>query len=341
MNKRTLLSRFHADERGTATTEFVAMLPIFVIIYTGITDLYRVHKMHTGVQIAAQSKLWTEVFKVDSNAGPHMTVVSGGPTTVQSSSGERRALNANQVSTINHGIVGGAIALGGHMREGQATVGAFNILPSVRDKVLKTNINRDVLKDAKFPMSIMLDSPGDTIASLKGGGGSGYSAVVQKLAQVVTASGGTHAIVAGQRYGSVHAKATGSTTGFRVAGGGTMSFSTRYDAMVPPKALDTTDEWQSRVLPFIMGRFGAEGEKNYAVALRFGKAEWGGGSSSAANDFLNGLPDTKDDEINDKDEEGKEEGKNCSDYDYYNSHASECSGAGYSQPPPPPPPPNP
>lgn len=62
-----LLRAFHRDEKGTTITEFVVVLPVFVLIFGATLALSRLQ--HTGIetQITASSQMWTSAIAVQTD----------------------------------------------------------------------------------------------------------------------------------------------------------------------------------------------------------------------------------------------------------------------------------
>ncbi len=64
------LSRLHRDEQGATITEFVIVLPVFVLIFSFTLALSRMQ--HTGiqVQIEASKAMWTEAIEIQTDTDP-------------------------------------------------------------------------------------------------------------------------------------------------------------------------------------------------------------------------------------------------------------------------------
>lgn len=63
----SLCRRLHLDERGTTITEFVIVLPVFVLIFSATLALSRMQ--HTGieVQISASSDMWEQAIAIQTD----------------------------------------------------------------------------------------------------------------------------------------------------------------------------------------------------------------------------------------------------------------------------------
>ncbi|QDG51799.1 hypothetical protein FIV42_13910 [Persicimonas caeni] len=58
------LSAFDRDERGTAMTEFIITLPVFIIIWVGMLNLYQVERQSVRVKIEAGKQMWVNAMDV-------------------------------------------------------------------------------------------------------------------------------------------------------------------------------------------------------------------------------------------------------------------------------------
>ena len=53
-----LLSSFHMNEDGTAMTEFVVVLPIFILMFVGMNELYKTNRQGLRAKITAAKSTW-------------------------------------------------------------------------------------------------------------------------------------------------------------------------------------------------------------------------------------------------------------------------------------------
>lgn len=83
-----LLRALHLDEEGTTITEFVVVLPVFVLIFGATLALSRLQ--HTGIetQISASSQMWTTAIAVQTD---HSTMID--PTLGNAQQGATEAQN--------------------------------------------------------------------------------------------------------------------------------------------------------------------------------------------------------------------------------------------------------
>lgn len=52
------LRAFDADERGVAMTEFIITLPVFILIFAGLLNLYRIERRSVEVKMLASKDMW-------------------------------------------------------------------------------------------------------------------------------------------------------------------------------------------------------------------------------------------------------------------------------------------
>jgi len=261
------MRRFQRDERGSAMTEFVMFMPIWVTLFAGIFALGKAGIYTTRTPIKAQKQLWTNVI----NAGdtPHMVPNAAALAAPGTLAASRTRQSNNAVANGFEAVTwSGALGLGGTIGESyQRTVilGAIsndidpemsfeNIVPS--ERIYPTN----ALDDGTFPLpSMSMDSIGSVIASF------------------VNASGAILAVGAGARYGVVGGEVTGEQ--IRLARGFTITSNARYDILVAPKAMDSTGEAEN--VPYTMARLMAESDEKYAVMMNFSESEWTSGPSGS------------------------------------------------------------
>lgn len=111
-----LLRRLDDEEQGTAMTEFVICLPIFIFIFIGIADLYRLHNKTSTMQITAVQQMWSKAMPIQKNAlnlqYMNAQVGAGVWTSTLSQRGNMSAL-----ATVNEAAVPLGMVAGGHFGE--------------------------------------------------------------------------------------------------------------------------------------------------------------------------------------------------------------------------------
>lgn len=77
------LRRLHRDERGTTITEFVIVLPVFVLIFSATLALSKVQHVGIETQISASADMWDKAIAIQTSTDPmpdpnHMSAALGG-----------------------------------------------------------------------------------------------------------------------------------------------------------------------------------------------------------------------------------------------------------------------
>ena len=220
---RAILGRVAADESGTSLTEFVVLLPIFLLIFTGIGQLAQLS--HEGIRVKARASrnTWKAARDAQSRApnGNHLhprIAANGARSEIQSHdspNGDTQALNKNA-----------GLARRGTAGEAQSAVRFVGRAPSM-GAPSGDPPGSDV---DDFPQDIVDDSRRNTVR--RGSGAlapfSG-SAALSKVAP-------NPAVAAGTRYGMVVGEDDASV---RLAGE-TYDLSAGYDTLVSPVAVDGT-----------------------------------------------------------------------------------------------------
>lgn len=294
---------FHREQRGSAMTEFVVTLPVWIIVMYVIWDMGMVHMHVTNTQIVAQTDLWSKAIPLTKAADQtptgetlkYMVPISGGIQAGIAQSKKRNAHNGHGTFSTVEGPIH-ALAIGGatvslqspsssgigdsHFVESTYRIGSMSLgMSGVPETKLKAKDVVDISEDKRYPV-MMLNDGVDT--NFDTGGDSASSQVAALLMSALDSSGALHSIVAGARYGAVAGESTGDYKGLF---GWNVKPGYAYDTLVSP-APYTTDA--SNYIPMMVARLGAEaaeGEK-YAVALRFCKGDWSG-NTPAGNSNVN------------------------------------------------------
>jgi len=76
-----LLSSFHKNEDGTAMTEFVVVLPIFILMFVGMNELYKTNRQGLRAKITAAKSTWQASMDVAnaSQSAPSSTSSTSSP----------------------------------------------------------------------------------------------------------------------------------------------------------------------------------------------------------------------------------------------------------------------
>ncbi len=220
------LERFGADERGTALTEFIIVLPIFVIIFAGVGHLTRLNKTAIRLGATAYSDMWDKAVEVQTgDAGIHQVPGTAGQA-VSANAHKYRGLQEEQGmqqivrhETNNHGT--------GLLQNG--TLGeSFQRVRRARNSVELRHIDADltnqisgVTGDSTYARSLFDDS-GSAQTLFPGNAGN--------MGSLLDGHGIRPVLAAGARYGTV----IGSKKGSVDVGGRTIKLKHYFTTLVAP-----------------------------------------------------------------------------------------------------------
>lgn len=287
---------FKRDERGSAMTEFVIFLPVFVVTFAGIVNLGKFGYETTRTQVLAQKQLWSKVIPVTyslADGTQHMSsVVAGGMAAGHLAGLAGDGDNPQQVADgIEAGIMSGGLALSGHWGESYTRVKPFQVVGFANDVDPKFSAE-DVIGDQPYPHSLLNDGPNRPKPD----------GIVGLITAVLAGSGAVPAMAAGIRYGEVFGEENRS---FSVGTLGNFSAEAHYDVLVAPSPL----KGAATKMTFGFAWAFAQAEDNYRVMMNFGESEWEGdssGGSSRVDGYLDNADNTLD-EGQDEVEEAEEQ----------------------------------
>lgn len=293
MKTRTPWSGLHGDESGTAMTEFVFFLPVWIVVFVGIINLGQIGITATKVEVTAQKNLWDKALQVPEGfmGGSHMSPRSAAPVTGAAYAGVAGAEgNPQSEIDIAEGLaMGVGMEVQGHY--GESCVRTVPLQPLMQDGIEPTCKATDVLGTDKTRYPHLLLN--DTLAEQSFSGG--WEGV---LASAVGASGLVPAIAAGIRYGSVFAEE--SDTVSLLGGAGSITAAAHFDVIVAPRPISGLE---ADTVTFAIAFLAAKLDKNYKHYQQFGKTNWGGG------DGTRDTPSANEEDIENQTEQDKE--KEC------------------------------
>lgn len=221
-----LFRRLNKDQRGTALTEFIITVPIFIMVFAGITSIGSVNERSTRTWARAYKATFDSAVGVQrSIGGPHMSAPIGGAlalshiaTAPQEMGGIQRAM-----FTLSDGYAFGSLLFRGTLGEqhGRVRPTDFAFELNARqgsgnddrilgvefgDSNLLTNDIDDIVGNSTYAKDIYDDSV--STSGFSGGGGSALST----LNAVISASGLRPTLATGTRYGTVMGSASDSMT---------------------------------------------------------------------------------------------------------------------------------
>lgn len=237
---REALARFREDERGAALTEFIIILPVFLIIFSGILKLSKLQSATVQAKIATTGQLWAQANAVQRDQGiPGLsTVAHMTPGAAASKAngilGSRQRGYLNYSDQLDDTKFAGLNINGTAGESGRALSRSIGPGQSIESQ---TNLQGRIEED----MNNVVDGPtgftGDLVNDGQSPSGmtSGPS-LLSKLSSVASASGARPAIGAGIRYGLVSASFGPQAIPLKVT---TVTISTGYDTLVAPVPMST------------------------------------------------------------------------------------------------------
>ena len=274
---------FIRGESGSAMTEFVMFLPVFVVTFAGLVNLGKFGYETTQTQILAQNQLWANVMSIThgiADGGEHMSSVAGGGAAAAHLAGLAGDGDNPQplADLYEAGVMTGGLVVSGHWGESYTRVKPFSLTSLASDVDPKFTAS-DVIGDQPFPQSILNDGPNRPTPS----------GVVDIITALLSGSGALPAMAAGIRYGEVFGEQNRT---FSVGVIGNYTAEAHYDILVAPSPL----KGEATMMTFGFAWAMAQTQENYRVMMNFGESEWDGATSGSINSrvdgYLNGATNT-------------------------------------------------
>jgi hypothetical protein len=136
----TRLRRLHRDEAGTSLTEFVIMLPVFLLIFNGVMILGEFTRKGTEAPIRAYKDTFANVLPFQQDqwfSGVHMHPASGAfDAGISQLAGDSKVHNVSGavagVANIAEGAAYTRLGTGGHMGESYARANIVTLMPGTK-----------------------------------------------------------------------------------------------------------------------------------------------------------------------------------------------------------------
>lgn len=256
---RRALGTFHVDQRGSTLTEFVIVLPIFVLVFNGVMILGEFTRKGSEAPIRAYKQTFDQAlvfqkdfFTADWNVVPATAAVDAadqlaGTSMMGDSSPAHNSSGAVEVvANVTEGAAYGGLGFRGTMGESRTRAGAIAVVPGTKlygregpgpampadstrldgtgDEDRITSDLKDLVGESEYAFDLLND--GVSPSSFSGSGGGAFSA----LNSLVTAAGIRPAFAAGIRYGTVSARHEEDFT----FAGRTISIDAHFSTLVPP-----------------------------------------------------------------------------------------------------------
>ncbi|QDG51121.1 hypothetical protein FIV42_10355 [Persicimonas caeni] len=215
--------RFARDERGTALTEFIIVLPIFVIIFAGIGHLTRLNKTAIRLGGTAYKQMWEKAKKVQTDDPGVHVVPAGAASMMQNNMATYTGLQeeAGMKQIVQHETSNHAAGLlqSGHMGESYNRVrrARQNIEIRYIDAELTSQLS-GVTGESAYAQRLFDDS-------------GSASTFYPGSSSAVSSHGLRPVIAAGTRYGTV----VGSDNGSVDVGGREIELAHYFTTLVAPK----------------------------------------------------------------------------------------------------------
>lgn len=183
------LSRLHKAESGSAMTEFVIGLPIFILIFSGMGSLYSLNNSALLVRAEANSDLWRNA---EMGAGDIIPVAAIG-----------------SVGSFGDIVQNGASALGIYADSGVKTVIPLNLVPGSKPQSPCFTVGCALggANSDYFSWGLLNDNAADGLMN----GNISASGWANVISSALTVTGSRPAFAAGIRYGAVEGNAATKT----------------------------------------------------------------------------------------------------------------------------------
>jgi len=229
------------DQQGTALTEFVITLPVFILLFSAVVWMGQAYSKAVETDIRASFKMWNNATTVQHDRIPSGMMHTMHPTAAgvagAASSGES-AISGGGLSNIASEAYSGLVhaARAAHGTHGESAMYLLPVKNEVGTGEVHVQANEHITHHGDFANSVMNDGPFSSGEPSTSGSGSGLLddfdvSIPSGIDQ--GKQGFVQAIGANARYGD----ATGEEIAdFQIGNIGTMSFESEFDTLVAPYA---------------------------------------------------------------------------------------------------------
>lgn len=263
------LRAFHSAQSGTALTEFVITIPVYLIFFSGIITLYQIQEIRLFSQQSTSAELWKNAIKVQTKPVKNETSENDSEfTDWRMVPGPAAAETAKYYAATNESlsVTGlldtGTAAMGMYFDSGVKTE-AINLIPLLNANVSpdpQTDLASEIMHEGSHAYNLMNDQ---MLSNMNSGGGG----ILGIVSMALNATGARPGIAAGIRYGIVGAY---DKTNYGVAPFDNTKLKTRYAVSAPTKP---SERWVALALSRIEMSVGHDG---YDELLAFGIGTGGG-----------------------------------------------------------------
>lgn len=270
-----MIQKLLRSERGSAMTEFIIGLPVFVLLFVGIASFVRIGQAGVLVKAEAHAKMWQKAIPVTTNLNPGWAmspITAAGEAAVFHNNTDGSALDYALDSGSGLAAVTGLS--GGIMAESYSRVKPVDIVENIGAANEKVTYKLDESYLIPDKQSIAYDLMNDGVNfSASGGGG-----VLGALNGLLSFAGARPALAAGVRYGISGDFATRQVTLFNKT---TTTFEARSHVTNAPRPT-------SRYITVAVVRLAMEKEDRYNTAIAFTFIPDMGAIIETATDWLKG-----------------------------------------------------
>lgn len=251
----SIFHRLDRDERGTALTEFVIILPVFIIVFAGILKLRKVGNEAVEHNVRANKKLWVAVYEAEDE---ELRMTPRGALADTFGPQEESILGR-----VDAAVTG----FGGHWGESYSRTALA--MPALLGRRAPRSVRRNltmrpynVIGDAKVANILTNDSVDLTSVDTSGGI---VGTIVTGALQLLGATAGYAANI---RYGNVESEM--QTDQIEVAGL-SHTFETQYESLVSPAQSPPFNDFinTAETRSYLVSRLAGETETNYAELMDF------------------------------------------------------------------------
>lgn len=192
---RHILRSFHREQAGTALTEFVITMPVYLFFFSGIITLHQLQEVRLYSHQKTSAELWEKA--VDMQTSYFSGGLSPGAGAINTGAYYAKA---NDLASITGALDTGDAALGMYFESG-IKAGAIDNVPFLNANITpepKMNLAPDIMNEESHAHTLM----NDRIFSIGSCNGSGIGNI---LCLVLSGTGARPSLAAGIRYGVVGA----------------------------------------------------------------------------------------------------------------------------------------
>ncbi len=235
------LCRLRDDQRGTALTEFVITLPVFILLFSAVVWMGQAYSKAVETDIRASFKMWNNATTVQHDRIPGGMMHTLHPTAAGvagAASSGGSALSGGGLDDIAGEAYSGLVhaARAAHGTHGESAMYLLPVKNEVGTGEVHVQANEHITHHGDFANSVMNDGPFSSGEPSTSGSGSGLLddfGVSMPSGIDQAKQGFVQSIGANARYGD----ATGEEIAdYEIGNIGTMTFESEFDTLVAPYA---------------------------------------------------------------------------------------------------------